>query len=169
MQSADPESTPRSRRAGARRPSSPTSPHPAGLGTESDVTTVLDASAMLALLFGEPGAELVADAIAEGAAISAVNFGEVATLLVRHGHDAEMLLGRVREQVTVEPFTHADGLAAGALDPQTREHGLSLADRACLVLAGRLRAIAMTADRAWAALELDVTIQLIRPQTKRGP
>jgi ribonuclease VapC len=168
MPSADPEPTPgRSRRASARRSSPVANPRPAALGAKPPM--VLDASALLALLFGEPGAELVADAIAEGAAISAVNLGQVATLLVRRGHDAEMLLERVREQVTVEPFTDADALAAGALYPQTRESGLSLADLACLALARRLNAIVVTADRAWADIKLDITIQLIRPRTKRGP
>ena len=129
---------------------------------------VLDASALLALLFGEPGAELVADAIAEGAAISAVNVGEVATLLGRYGHDPEAVLAPVREQVTVEQFTYDDALAAGALYPRTSASGLSLADRACLALAQRLNATAVTADRAWANLKLGINIRLIRPRAKDG-
>ena len=170
MQSPDPEPTAgRSRRPGARRSSPTANPRSAAVGTKPATTTVLDASALLALLFGEPGAELVANAIAEGAAISAVNLGEVATLLVRHGQDAAMLLARVREQVTVEPFTDTHALAAGTLYSQTRKNGLSLADRACLALARRLNAVAVTADRAWADLELDITIRLIRPRSKRGP
>jgi ribonuclease VapC len=170
MQAADPKRTPGgSRRAAVRRSSPVPSAHPGARIPKPAITVVVDASAVLALLFGEPGAELVADAITEGAAISAVNLSEVATLLLRHGHDPQTLLAPVREQVTVEPFTSEDALAAAALYPRTSTHGLSLADRACLALARRLNAIAVTADRSWADLELDITIQLIRPRSKRGP
>ena len=169
MQAADPEKTPgRSPRTRARRSSSASAPHSGAQGAKPRTTAVLDASALLALLFGEPGAELVADAIADGAAVSTVNIGEVATLLVRHGHDSEKLLAPVREQVTIEQFTYDDALSAGTLYPHTSAKGLSLADRACLSLARRLSAIAITADRAWADLKLDITIRLIRPR-EGGP
>ena len=51
------------------------------------MTAVLDASAALALLYDEPDADAVADHIADGAVISAVNLSEVATILIRHGRD----------------------------------------------------------------------------------
>ena len=123
---------------------------------------VLDASALLALLFAEPGAERVADVIAEGAVISAVNLGEVAALLVRHGQEPEKTLARAREQVAVELFTPEDALTAAKLSPLTAPKGLSLGDRACLALAKRLAARAVTAERAWVQLDLDVQIELIR-------
>ena len=75
------------------------------------MSAAIDASALLALLFAEPGAEIVADTIAEGAAISAVNLSEVATVLVRHKRNPEQILDPVREQLAVEPFTDADALA----------------------------------------------------------
>jgi PIN domain nuclease of toxin-antitoxin system len=123
---------------------------------------VLDASALLALLFAEPGAERVAEAIAEGAVISTVNLSEVAALLVRRGQEPDETLAPVREQVSVEPFTADDALTAAKLTPRTAPKGLSLGDRACLALAKRLAARAVTAERAWAELELDVQIELIR-------
>ena len=123
---------------------------------------VLDASALLALLFAEPGAERVADVIAEGAVISTVNLSEVATLLVRHGQEPEKTLAPVREQVAVELFTPEDALTAAKLSPLTTPKGLSLGDRACLALAKRLAARAVTAERAWARLDVDVQIELIR-------
>jgi ribonuclease VapC len=123
---------------------------------------VLDASALLALLFAEPGAERVADVIAEGAVISTVNLSEVAALLVRHGQEPEKTLVRVLEQVAVELFTPEDALTAAKLSPLTAPKGLSLGDRACLALAKRLAARAVTAERAWAQLEVDVQIELIR-------
>ncbi len=125
----------------------------------------IDASALLALLFGEPGAETVAEAIAAGAAISTVNLAEVATVLVRHERDPGEILAPVREQAAVELFTDADALATAALYPQTAPKGLSLGDRACLALADRLTAPAVTAEHAWAELDLGVEIRLIRPRS----
>ncbi len=125
----------------------------------------IDASALLALLFAEPGAETVADSIAAGAATSAVNLSEVATVLVRRQKDPEKILGPVREQLAVEPFTDADALAAAALHPKTTGKGLSLGDRSCLALAQRLGVPALTAEHVWAELRLDIEVQLIRPHS----
>jgi ribonuclease VapC len=125
--------------------------------------SVLDASALLTLLFQEPGATDVADLIAEGAAVSAVNLSEVAAVLVRHGRDADSILRAVTAQVTVEPFTTEDALAAAAFWPRTRATGLSLGDRACLALAQRLGVRAVTADREWATANVDIMIHLVRP------
>lgn len=126
------------------------------------MSTVVDASALLALLFGEPGAETVADVIAAGAVMSAVNLSEVATVLVRHDQDPETILAPVRGQLDVQPFGDADALAAAALYPKTAAKGLSLGDRACLALARRLAVPAVTAEQAWAELDVDVEIQQIR-------
>ncbi|MDQ2759957.1 MAG: PIN domain-containing protein [Actinomycetota bacterium] len=104
------------------------------------MSAAIDASALLALLFAEPGAELVADVIADGAAVSTVNLSEVSTVLVRHAQDPEKILAPVREQLAVEPFTDADALAAAELYPETASRGLSLGDRSCLALAQRLGA-----------------------------
>lgn len=122
----------------------------------------LDASALLALLFGEPGAEEVADVIAAGAAASTVNLSEVATVLVRHGKDPLQILAPVCEQVAVESFTDVDAFAAAALYPKTSKRGLSLGDRSCLALAQRLGVPALTAEQVWADLDIDVDVQLIR-------
>jgi ribonuclease VapC len=129
------------------------------------VTAAIDASALLAMLFAEPGAEVVADTIAAGAATSAVTLSEVATVLVRQARDAEKILVPVCNQLTVEPFTDVDALAAAALYPATASKGLSLGDRACLALAQRLGGPAVTAEHAWADLELDIELQLIRAQS----
>lgn len=129
------------------------------------MNVAIDASALLALLFGEPGAERVADAIATGAATSAVNLSEVATVLVRHRQDPDTGLRALRDQLAVEPFTDADALLAAKLYPKTSRHGLSLGDRACLALAQRLEATALTAEQVWGELELDIDIELIRSRS----
>ena len=129
------------------------------------MTAAIDASALLAMLFAEPGAEMVADTIAGGAVTSAVNLSEVATVLIRHQKDPQEILDPVREQLAVEPFTDADALAAAALFPKTTTKGLSLGDRSCLALAQRLGAPAVTAEHVWAELELDIEVQLIRPRS----
>jgi ribonuclease VapC len=122
----------------------------------------LDASALAALLFDEPGAAMVADVIAEGAAISTVNLSEVAKILINRDVDPGRLLPTICDQVTVEPFSLADALCAASLYPQTAHAGLSLGDRACLALAKRLNAVAVTAEHAWAQISVGVEVQLIR-------
>ncbi len=128
------------------------------------MTAVLDASAVLALLFGEPGAEAVVDHITAGAVMSTVNLAEVATVLVRNDRDPDTLLNPLRAQVEIVPFTDADALTTAQLYPHVSARGLSLGDRACLAVARRLGAPAVTAEHLWADLDLDldITIDTIR-------
>lgn len=122
----------------------------------------LDASALLALLNNEPGAEAVEQAL-PGAAISAVNLAEVSARLSALG----MPLAEIRRVVgllgvEVAPFDEDTALESGALYPLTHTLGLSLGDRACLAFASRSGRTAVTADRAWAGVQAGVTIQVIR-------
>lgn len=129
---------------------------------------VLDASALLAYLRDEPGADVVTEAIAEGGAISAVNLAEVlATVATRGSDPAELVEKLVRRgllegALAVVPFTTADAIEAARLRPLTRAEGLSLGDRSCLALARRLGAVALTADRAWVGLAVEVKMRQIR-------
>ena len=131
-------------------------------------STVLDASALLAYLHDEPGAEIVADAIAEGSAISTVNLAEVLGRAAGHDGDPARLAeqmgtrGLLGGAIAVEPFTEDDSLEVARLRPATRAQGLSLGDRACIALARRLGLPALTADTAWSRLDLEVTLQQIR-------
>lgn len=127
-----------------------------------DEGAVLDASALIALLADEPGADVVAGAL-EGSAISAVNLTEVAETAVRLGGTA----GDLRQEaealgIEVAPFTPDHAVTAAQLRPRTSAAGLSLADRACLALALELAAPALTADRAWNELDVGVEVRLIR-------
>ncbi len=123
---------------------------------------VLDASAVLAVLNGEPGAEEVW-AHLPGAYVSAVNAAEVAAKLVDGGIGAEeagQTLTRLGARVV--PFEEADVGPAAHIRTATRSAGLSLGDRACLTLARRLGVPALTADRQWRDLRVDVEVRLIR-------
>ena len=122
---------------------------------------MLDASALLAWILDEPGADRVDRSLAAGeAVIGAVNFAEV----LERSRDAQRTEARILAlDVTVEPFDLADARTTAELRPHTRHAGLSLADRSCLALARRLGLPALTADHAWATLDVGVTIELIRP------
>lgn len=129
---------------------------------------VLDASALLAHLNDEEGASAVRTAMKAGAAISIANWVEVLSKLAERGEDpgvaaAEMrgaeLIGQV---IAIEPITEDDAVAIARLRPKTKEQGLSLADRACLVLAERLGVPALTTDGAWAEARVKAEVQTIR-------
>lgn len=127
---------------------------------------VLDASALLAYLRDEPGAELVAEAIALGVVMSAVNLAEVLSRAAARGEDPSALAdeltarGLLHGAIDVEPFRAVDAIDVARLRPLTRAAGLAISDRACLALARRLGARAMTADTAWGDIEGDVDIEL---------
>lgn len=123
---------------------------------------VLDASALLALLFREPGHDHVA-AVIDSACLSTVNLSEVLLRFVRDGHDPRAVRTRL-ETTAIEqvPFLADDAALAAALEPNTRPWGLSFGDRACLALALTRGVPAITADGAWAALDMPIEIRLIR-------
>jgi ribonuclease VapC len=123
---------------------------------------VLDASALLARILCEPGSEKV-DAVIDRARISSVNFAEVVQRLVDRGMDDGALIAVLGTlPCPVESLDQNGAFRTGVLRRTTRDQGLSLGDRACLELAERLALPAITADRAWAALDLDVEVVLIR-------
>ena len=124
---------------------------------------VLDASALLALLNQEPGAERLTDAVMENSIMSAVNVAEVQAKLVDAGGDPEeawrYVLGLISK---VEPFTQEQAKIAGTLIAKTKSLGLSLGDRSCLALAMAMKAPVYTADKPWMRLKLGVRIHSIR-------
>jgi ribonuclease VapC len=123
---------------------------------------VLDASAVLALLFNERGADRVADRIAEGAVMAAVNLTEVGTVLIRRGLTWEVVLGNFCAQVDIEPVSVADVIGAVRLYPGGEPAGLSLGERHCLALANRLKLPAVTTEQGWRGLQLGVEVDVVR-------
>jgi len=125
---------------------------------------VLDSSAVIAALLGEPGHDVVEPALDDGV-ISTVNLCEVVGHFARRGA-AETRIRAMLDQLKMERVAFDEGLAyeAGLLFPLTRPAGLSLADRVCLALARRLGLRALTADRAWRSVSaaIGVEVELIR-------
>ena len=124
---------------------------------------VLDASALLALLNQEHGAQKLNPELLRDATASTVNLAEVQTKLVREGGDPqeawELALAPISE---AEPFSSEQAKIAGTLVKETRPFGLSLGDRACLALAMTLKAPVYTTDRDWKNLKLGIRIHVIR-------
>ena len=124
---------------------------------------VLDASALLAFLLEETGADRV-DEVLGAAVISTVNLSEAFTRFVRDGRDTTTLERGLQEESVIDTFdfTETDAKEAAVLLAATRSRGLSFGDRACLALARRLDLPAMTADRAWNDVDCGVEIVCIR-------
>ena len=127
-----------------------------------DRIAVLDASAFMALLRGEAGADTVAGCL-PWAVIGAVNQAEVLTKLVSAGMEAQVAWWHIAEiKCESVPFDENQARIAGGLVKITRLYGLSLGDRACLALAIQRRATVYSTDRVWKNLALDIEIQVIR-------
>ncbi|MBL1178289.1 PIN domain-containing protein [Pantanalinema sp. GBBB05] len=128
---------------------------------------VLDASALLAYLCDEPGAEVVEELLTQGAYISALNWAEVLSKVIKLGEDPAVVATLLEEQglfsqgLTIMPLTEVDALAIASIYALTKERNLGLGDRACLGLAQRLALPVLTMDPAWNNLNLDIDIRLI--------
>lgn len=132
----------------------------------SDV--VLDASAVLAVLFKEPGEDFVRPWL-RGGWISAVNAGEVLNKRYRPGEslDRTVLLFRSLELRVVD-FDFEQSVIAASFEPYARAANLSFADRACLSL-GLMRELpVLTAEQNWTKPNLGIDIRLIR-ERKENP
>ena len=129
---------------------------------------VFDASALLAFLHGEPGADVVSDALANVSVVSAANWAEVLSKFVDEGEDPDDLAERLESEgvlslgLEVLPVTAVDARMIARLRSLTRSAGLSLGDRVCLALGLRLGYGVLTADRQWAMLDIGLEIKLIR-------
>ena len=128
----------------------------------NDGVTIADASAILALLKQEPLGKLDPRRLFR-ATISAVNLSEVLERLCSGGLSESEADSAVAElSLRVADFDEPQARLAAYLRPRTRRAGLSLGDRACLALGLQLGSPVITADRAWASLDVGVEVVLIR-------
>lgn len=128
---------------------------------------VLDASALIAYLQQEPGWRHVESRIAQQRChLLAVNLAEVLTRLADWNVPVQDMKQRLDGlELIMAPFDEDLAVATARLRPATRALGLSLGDRACLALAQKLNAIAITADRPWLNLDpaLGIRVECLRP------
>jgi PIN domain nuclease of toxin-antitoxin system len=126
---------------------------------------LLDSSALLALCLDEPGAEVVAGAISSSpmVAMTAANIAEFTSRLLRKGWEPRAVEQFIASlEITVVREEMSLGLLAGELHGRTRHMGLSTGDALCLAAAAREGWPVLTADRAWATLDLGIPVVLIR-------
>ena len=135
---------------------------------ERPAGSVLDASALLAFVYEEPGADRVEPALRGGALISTVNWAETLSRMAERGEAVDVSVPRVKIGIdaigtlAVVPFDDVQAAETARIRLMTKPLGLSLADRACLAL-GRLRHLpVVTTDRAWRSLRLSIRIEIIR-------
>jgi ribonuclease VapC len=122
---------------------------------------IFDASAILAAIFLEPGAEQTAQLWADGENyVSAVNYSEVVAKLNERGMpEAEILIVMQSLPLTLITFDGRAAVAVGLLRSKTKSLGLSLGDRACLAVGHLEQAQIITADQLWNSLkEYNVTL-----------
>lgn len=121
---------------------------------------VLDASALLALILGEPGSEKVQGVLTD-CAMTTVNLAEVVGHFARIGaREAD-----IRLMLDPLPFVRVAldeelAFTAGLMLPATRPIRLSFGDRACLALANKLGVRALTADRGWQRIAKAVGVEI---------
>ena len=121
---------------------------------------VLDASAVLALLQEEPGADEI-ESLLEAALMSCVNLAEVIQKAEQHDVNTEGLEYDL-EALGIEFRDYEFGMARPTAELWSMGAGLSLGDRACLALAKTEGISAVTADGRWGATELPVDVRIVR-------
>lgn len=129
---------------------------------------ILDASALLAVVYEEAGINRVEPALRHGALISSVNWAEAISRMAERGQPVSEALPRIQATIstlgvlTIVPFDEQQAVEVARLRVLTKALGLSLADRACLALGRLHRLPVLTTDRAWRTLRLSIKIEVIR-------
>jgi PIN domain nuclease of toxin-antitoxin system len=125
---------------------------------------VVDASAVMALMLGEIGADLVMRNI-QASMMSAINVSECCARGVERGATADDVLAILRSyEIEIVPFDLSAALLTAELREPTRAFGASIGDRACLALGRSRKRMIYTSDRRMAAAgeSLHLDILLIR-------
>lgn len=126
------------------------------------MSTILDASALLALIFDEPGADIVAEHV-RGSRLLAINFAEVIQRVIAiDGNPARAEEAIDRLEIIVVPFDRGLARLTAELRERTAFMGASLADRACLAFGLLVGLPILSSDKDWGKLDIGVEIRLIR-------
>ena len=123
---------------------------------------VLDSSAVLAVIFNEPGGDKVVDLL-QGGLLSTVNLAEIHTRLLLDGRPADFAWNRALSLgCEICSFDDEQARLAAEMIAVTKPFGLSLGDRACLALGLQRKATVYSTDRVWKSLNLGIEIEVIR-------
>lgn len=123
---------------------------------------VLDSSAVLAVIFNEPGGDKVVDLL-QGGLLSTVNLAEIHTRLLLDGRPADFAWNRILSLgCEICFFDDEQARLAAEMISVTKPYGLSLGDRACLALGLQRKATVYTTDQVWKRLNLGIEIEVIR-------
>lgn len=127
----------------------------------SEAIHLLDASALLALMLDEPGADVVHQVL-PGARVSCVNVAEVVSKLQDYNVPEHVILRSLDElDLSVVPFDFPQAVGAGLLRAVTKRKGLSLGDRACLATAHQIGAVAVTSDNGWLEIAEEAGVEVL--------
>ena len=134
------------------------------MNPESDLRAVVDASAVLAWIFNERGADTVEEVLGVSG-ISAVNFAEVLFIASSRRYGADELEADLAAYgLALLPFGGDE--ARTVLDVKRAEMragvSLSLADRCCLATAMAYELPAVVSDGEWELLELPIAVTPFR-------
>lgn len=122
--------------------------------------SLLDTSAIIALLKKEPGYEILEDVIANSS-MSSVNLSELVAVLARSGVPEEEIDEIITDIVPeIIPFSENLSIKTGKLISVTKEYGLSLGDRACIATGSYYNMEIYTKDSIWLNLTENVKVKI---------
>lgn len=122
---------------------------------------MLDASALLALVRGEAGTDIVAKTL-QFARMSVINWAEVMDVALRESIEPDVVRSLLATGLRIVPLSQTQAELAAGIRYNVRPLGLSLADCCCLALAYDEACPVLTADSDWISSSLDLDIRLIR-------
>ncbi|MBS0279158.1 MAG: PIN domain-containing protein [Proteobacteria bacterium] len=123
---------------------------------------ILDSSALLAVLLGEPGADAVKATFSE-AFISAASLAEILAKAERRGIPSEAAYKViVNFGIGIIPVDTLQARISARISLAPRELDLSLGDRLCIALAIAMRCDLLTSDGGIRKFEADISIRSFR-------